>query len=124
METIVAGLGLLFQLEVLVPMLLASIFGLAVGAIPGLTASMAVSMLVPLTFFMSPLVAISTIVAVSAMAITSGDIPAALIRIPGTPASAAYVEDSYRMTLKDRPDWFWEPRWSPRRSAAFLVPCV
>lgn len=100
MEVIMAGLSLLFQVEVLVPMLLASIFGLAVGAIPGLTASMAVSMLVPLTFFMSPLVAISTIVAVSAMAITSGDIPAALIRIPGTPASAAYVEDSYRMTLK------------------------
>lgn len=100
MEVIISGLGLLFQFEVLVPMLLASIFGLAVGAIPGLTAAMAVSMLVPLTFFMSPLVAISTIVAVSAMAITSGDIPAALIRIPGTPASAAYVEDSYRMTLK------------------------
>lgn len=100
METLIAALGLLFQFEVLVPMLLAAIFGLAVGAIPGLTASMAVSMLVPLTFFMSPLVAIATIVAVSAMAITSGDIPAALIRIPGTPASAAYVEDSYRMTLK------------------------
>ncbi len=100
MDTLIAGLGLLFQFDVLIPMLLASIFGLAVGAIPGLTASMAVSMLVPLTFFMSPLVAISTIVAVSAMAITSGDIPAALIRIPGTPASAAYVEDSYRMTLK------------------------
>ena len=100
MEVIVAGLGMLFQLEVLVPMLLASIFGLAVGSIPGLTASMAVSMLVPLTFFMSPLVAISTIVAVSATAIAAGDIPAALIKIPGTPASAAYVEDSYRMTLK------------------------
>jgi putative tricarboxylic transport membrane protein len=100
MDNIVAGLALLFQVDVLLPMLLASVFGLAVGAIPGLTASMAVSMLVPLTFFMSPLVAISTIVAVSAMAITSGDIPAALIRIPGTPASAAYVEDSYALTLK------------------------
>ena len=41
MEVIMAGLGLLFQVEVLVPMLLASIFGLAVGSIPGLTASMA-----------------------------------------------------------------------------------
>ena len=100
MEVIMAGLGLLFQIEVLVPMLLASIFGLAVGSIPGLTASMAVSMLVPLTFFMSPLVAISSIVAVSAMAICAGDIPAALIRIPGTPASAAYIEDMYRMMLK------------------------
>lgn len=102
MEVIISALGLLFQAEVLLAMLGASIFGLAVGAIPGLTASMAVSMLVPLTFFMSPLVAISMIVAVSAMAITSGDIPAALIRIPGTPASAAYVEDSYQMTLQGK----------------------
>lgn len=102
MEVILSALGLLFQPEVLLAMLAASIFGLAVGAIPGLTASMAVSMLVPLTFFMSPLVAISMIVAVSAMAITSGDIPAALIRIPGTPASAAYVEDSYQMTLQGK----------------------
>lgn len=100
MDTLINALGLLFQADVLLAMLLASIFGLAVGAIPGLTASMAISMLVPLTFFMSPLVAIASIVAVSAMAITSGDIPSALIRIPGTPASAAYVEDSYRMTLK------------------------
>ncbi len=100
MDALIQGFGLLFQGEVLLAMLLASLFGLFVGAIPGLTASMAVSMLVPLTFFMSPLVAITSIVAVSAMAITAGDIPAALIRIPGTPASAAYVDDTYAMTLK------------------------
>lgn len=100
MDAVANGLALLFHADVLFAMLLASLFGLLVGAIPGLTASMAVSMIVPLTFFMSPLVAIASIVAVSAMAITAGDIPAALVRIPGTPASAAYVNDAYALTLK------------------------
>ncbi|HET6469452.1 MAG TPA: tripartite tricarboxylate transporter permease, partial [Geminicoccaceae bacterium] len=54
--------------------------------------------LVPITFFMDPLPAIAAIVACSAMAITAGDIPGALLRIPGTPASAAYTDESYAMT--------------------------
>jgi TctA family transporter len=61
---------------------------------------MAVALLVPVTFFMDPVPAFSAIVTATAMAIFSGDIPGALVRIPGTPASAAYVEDSYRLTLK------------------------
>ena len=43
---------------------------------------------------------IAAIVTATAMAIFSGDIPGALLRIPGTPASAAYTDESYRMTLK------------------------
>jgi len=38
------------------------------------------------------------------MAIFAGDIPAALLRMPGTPSSAAYVEDAYRMTQSGRGD--------------------
>ena len=36
------------------------------------------------------------------MAITAGDIPGALLRIPGTPASAAYTDEAYAMTLAGR----------------------
>ena len=49
---------------------------------------------------MSPIAAIATIVTASAMAIFSGDIPGALLRIPGTPASAAYTDEAYAMTRK------------------------
>ena len=38
------------------------------------------------------------------MAIFSGDIPGALLRIPGTPASAAYTDEAYAMTRKGRPE--------------------
>lgn len=80
--------------------LLAAAFGLFIGAIPGLTATMATALLVPVTFYMDPIPAIAAIIACTAVAITAGDIPGALLRIPGTPASAAYVDEAYAMTRK------------------------
>lgn len=94
------GLTLVFQLDVLIAIFGGAIYGLFIGALPGLTATMATALLVPLTFYMAPLPAIALIVSSTAMAITAGDIPGALLRIPGTPASAAYTEESYAMTLK------------------------
>src|ERR1700759_2074664 len=79
---------------------LASIYGLVVGSLPGLSATMATALLGPVTFYLSPIAAIATIVAASSMAIFSGDIPGALLRIPGTPASAAYADEAYAMTRK------------------------
>ncbi len=67
---------------------------------PGLTATMATALLVPVTFFMEPIPAIATIVTATAMAIFSGDIPGCLLRMPGTPASAAYTDEAYAMTRK------------------------
>jgi TctA family transporter len=71
-----------------------------VGAMPGLTATMATALLVPVTFFMDPVPALGAIVTATAMAIFAGDIPAALLHIPGTPASAAYTDESYAMSKK------------------------
>ncbi|MDW8443801.1 MAG: tripartite tricarboxylate transporter permease [Acetobacteraceae bacterium] len=76
----------------------AALFGLFVGAMPGLSATMAVALLVPVSFFLDPVSALTAVVMTTAMAIFAGDIPAALMRIPGTPASAAYVADAYALT--------------------------
>jgi TctA family transporter len=84
----------------LLVMVLASLFGLFVGAVPGLTATMATALLVPVTFFMAPIPAIAAIVTATAMAIFSGDIPGCLMRMPGTPASAAYTDEAYAMAKK------------------------
>src|SRR5256712_4694234 len=75
-------------------------FGLFVGAVPGLTATMATALLVPVTFFMPRVPAIASIVTATAMAIFAGDIPSCLLRMPGTPASAAYTDEAYAMTKK------------------------
>src|SRR5687768_18392237 len=85
---------------VLAVLLASSLFGLVVGAIPGLTATMATALLVPVTFFMPPVPAIACIVTATAMAIFAGDIPSCLLRMPGTPASAAYTDEAYAMTKK------------------------
>jgi putative tricarboxylic transport membrane protein len=99
-EIVLAALKLLADPYVIFLIIAASLFGLFVGAIPGLTAAMAIALLVPVTFFMPPLPALAMMVTCSAMAIFAGDIPGALLRIPGTPASAAYADEAYAMTRK------------------------
>jgi len=91
---------LVFDPYVLFVITMSAIFGMFVGAMPGLTATMATALLVPITFFMPQVPALGAIVTATAMAIFAGDIPAAMLRIPGTPASAAYTDESYEMSKK------------------------
>ena len=91
---------MVFEPYTMLVIVLASLYGLFVGAVPGLTATMATALLVPVTFFMAPIPAVAAIVTATAMAIFSGDIPGCLLRIPGTPASAAYTDEAFAMTRK------------------------
>jgi TctA family transporter len=93
---------MLFDPYVIFVIVLSSLYGLFIGAIPGLTATMATALLVPITFFIDPLPALAAIVTMEAMAIFAGDIPAALVRIPGTPSSAAYTQDSYELSKQGK----------------------
>jgi len=92
--------SMVFEPYTMLVIVLASLYGLFVGAVPGLTATMATALLVPVTFFMAPIPAVAAIVTATAMAIFSGDIPGCLLRIPGTPASAAYTDEAFAMTRK------------------------
>jgi len=100
MDPILQAFGLVFDPYVLAVIGVSAVFGMFVGALPGLTATMATALLVPVTFFMPPVPALGAIVTATAMAIFAGDIPAAMLRMPGTPASAAYADESYAMTRK------------------------
>lgn len=95
-------LAALFSPESLAVITACTLYGTFIGAMPGLTATMAVALLVPFTYFMDPLIAISAIVATTTTAIFAGDVPGTLMRIPGTPASAAYVEDAHRLSRTGR----------------------
>jgi TctA family transporter len=88
MDPILAAFGLVFDPFVLAVIGVSAVFGRFVGAMPGLTATMATALLVPVTFCMPPVPALGAIVTATAMAIFAGDIPAAMLRMPGTPASA------------------------------------
>ena len=104
MDAFVTALGLVFDPFVIWVIFASAAFGMFVGAMPGLTATMATALLVPVTFFMSPVPALGAIVTATAMAIFAGDIPAAMLRMPGTPASAAYTDESYAMSKKGQLD--------------------
>ena len=99
MDAIIIAFQMVFEPKTVMVMLASSAFGLFVGAVPGLTATMATALLVPVTFFMPPIMAIAAIVTATAMAIFSGDIPGCLMRMPGTPASAAYTDEAGLMQL-------------------------
>jgi len=87
---------------ILVPWLFGMAFGVFVGATPGLTATMGVALVVPISFYLPPEAGLAVILGVSFTAIFAGDIPATYLRIPGTPASAAATLDSFEMAKKGR----------------------
>ncbi len=98
MDTILS----LLSPEILIPWILSMVLGIFVGAMPGLTATMAVALIVPLTFHTPPIVGLAMILGVSFTAIFAGDIPATFLRVPGTPASGAAVLDGYEMNKQGK----------------------
>jgi TctA family transporter len=90
---------------VVMVIVLSAIFGVFIGSIPGLTATMAVALLVPITYWLDPISALAAVVTMVACAIFAGDIPTTLLRIPGTPASAAYANDARNLTRQGKPEF-------------------
>lgn len=72
-----------------------TLLGLFVGAMPGLSATMALALLLPLTFTMAPAAGLSMLAALYVGASYGGSIAAILLRTPGTPSAAATVLDGF-----------------------------
>lgn len=97
---ILEGLKLLTHLDVLVALFAGTLGGMFIGAMPGLSASMAVALLIPVTFSMSAEAGITMLTAVYTSAIYGGSITACLLHTPGTPASAATAADGFALTKR------------------------
>ena len=93
----------LFSWEGLVALMLGGLYGSLFGAIPGLTATLAVALFIPIAFFLDPVIALPAIIAISSVAIYAGDVGSSVARIPGTPASAAYAEELYALSRQKGP---------------------
>jgi putative tricarboxylic transport membrane protein len=74
--------------------------GIILGAMPGLTATMGVAILLPFTFGMDPVSGLLMISGVYFGGIYGGSITAILLKIPGTPAAAATAIDGFELTRK------------------------
>jgi len=91
-----------FSPDVIFPVLMAMTFGIFVGGLPGLTATMAVALIIPISYYMTPLAGLGMVLGVSFTSIFSGDIPATFLRIPGTPASGAAALDGFELAKKGK----------------------
>ncbi|MFV0475772.1 MAG: tripartite tricarboxylate transporter permease [Pikeienuella sp.] len=76
--------------------------GVAVGATPGLTATMAVGLLVPFTYSMDPTLGLMLLGGIYCGAMYGGSIPAILLNAPGTPAAVATAIEGYPMSRQGR----------------------
>ena len=73
---------------------------MVVGAIPGLTASAAIAMLLPITLYMEPLAALAFLYVIGKSGRYGGSIAAILFNTPGTAASAATQLDGYPLSKR------------------------
>ena len=103
-ESFLGGFGILFNPEtVLMTFLLLAaglVLGMFVGALPGFTALMAMAILLPISFFLHPLLGIPFLIGVYKGGIYGGSIPAILVSMPGTGAAVATTFDGPALTKK------------------------
>ncbi len=95
-----SGLAIVFEPTMLLMVLFAVIIGTIFGALPGVSATMAVALGLPFTYTMEPIQAIVFLVAIYCSSITGGSISAILFKIPGVPSSAPTTFDGYPMAQR------------------------
>ncbi len=103
MEIFGFDFGTLFALQNLFALVLGTFVGLVIGALPGLGATVAVVLLLPLTYSMTPLASILMLIAAYQGAEYGGSISSIILGIPGTPAAVATAIDGNAMARKDAP---------------------
>ena len=97
LEGIIAGLGILTDVNMILLIGCGVFFGLFLGAMPGLTATLGVALLLPLTFGMDPITGQAVLIGVFVGGISGGLVSATLLGVPGTPSSIATTFDAFPM---------------------------
>lgn len=95
-----AAFDQVLHLNVIFYLLAGAIIGTVVGALPGLSATMAIAILTPLTFWLAPNEGFAMLIGVWNSAIFAGGISAILVNTPGTPASIMQSLDGYKLYTK------------------------
>lgn len=98
LQQLINGAMVALQATNILVVFLGTVLGISVGALPGLTATMGVGLLIPVTFGMDPVTGLLLLAGVYCGAIYGGSISAILLNTPGTPSSAATTFDGYKMT--------------------------
>ena len=102
MLDIVSGLPDALALQSILAMAAGTAVGIMVGAIPGLTATLAMALLLPFTYTLSPLTFLGMMAGIYNGSMYGGAIPAILMKIPGTPSAVATTFDGYPLARAGR----------------------
>ncbi len=95
-----SGVALIMQPPVLLVIAAGVLLGILFGALPGLTATMGIVILIPLTYGLPSHIGIGALLGVYCGAISGGAIAATLLKIPGTPSSVATTFDAYPLAQR------------------------
>ncbi|MEM7427096.1 MAG: tripartite tricarboxylate transporter permease [Pseudomonadota bacterium] len=98
MDTLLSSLELLARFDVMAALLVGSVGGVIIGAIPGVGPAIAIAILLPATFAFEPIVGLTLLLGIYGSAMFGGAIPAILINTPGTPVNALTTYNGYPMT--------------------------
>ena len=99
-EQFLEGAVMAFRVDTIMMIAVGLFSGMLVGALPGFTTLMAMAILLPLSFFLDPLVGIPFLLGIYKGGIFGGSIPAILVSMPGTGAAVATSIDGYKLTQK------------------------
>src|SRR5512139_2060076 len=112
-ELLLTHIGTMLQLQYLIPLLIGTIAGVIGGALPGVTITMTVIVVLPFTFGLDPLQGLAAMTGVYVGGSAGGAITAALIGIPGTPSAITTTFDGFPMSQKGQPGRaVWLGLWS------------
>src|SRR3989304_2618021 len=108
-----ASLGEVVHLKFLIPLALGTWAGMIGGAIPGVTITMTIILVLPFTFGLDPLQGLATMTGVYVGGCAGGLVSASLLGIPGTPSAIATTFDGFPMTRKGQPGRaLWLGTWA------------
>ena len=100
MDLFLSSLDILARWDVAAALLIGSVGGVLVGALPGVGAAVAIAVLLPATFSLEPIVGLTALLGIYGSSMFGGAIPAILINTPGTPVNALTTYDGYPMTKR------------------------
>ena len=101
-DAFLQGFALLLRVDTYVYIAIGLTIGMFVGAMPGLTTTLAVAVLLPISFKLDPMVGIPFLIGVTKGGIYGGSISAILVGIPGTGASIATTFDGPALTRQGK----------------------
>ena len=97
-QNLLAGLTTVLAIGPILGIVVGVCIGIFFGAIPGISAIMAIAIIMPLTFYVDPIIGITMLLAVYKAGIYGGSISAILINTPGAAASFLTAQDGYALT--------------------------